>query len=82
MKPCKIKIKYDETVAEITGTREQEPIINENLPFVMMLHFIFSSYPKMIKRFPPGKLAFTLNNHPPLEFETLCDGDEISLFVP
>jgi len=52
-------------------------VVSEGLNFALCLHFIFSSYPKIQKEFPPGQLGFLLNNKLPKEHDILEDGDEI-----
>jgi len=78
-KPIKIKIFYDENLKKITGKDFEEAIVSEGLSFANLLYFIFSSYPEIQKRFPPGKLGLLLNNQPPKDFDILRDGDEIVL---
>ena len=78
-KPIKIKILYNEELKKITGKYFEESIISEGLSFVSLLYFIFSSYPEIKKRFPPGKLGLLLNNQKPNGYEILKEGDEIKL---
>ncbi|MDP2946460.1 MAG: hypothetical protein Q8N61_03370, partial [bacterium] len=56
-----------------------EAMVSEGIRFVNMLDFIFTSYPKIKKTYPPGKLGLLLNNRPPKDSDTLQDGDEIIL---
>ncbi len=76
-KPCKIKILYDETLQKITGKKEEEAIVSEGIPFMIFLGTIFSSYPAIELKYPPGTLGFTVNGRPPSDFEILEDGDEV-----
>ena len=80
-KPCKIKISYDETLQEITGRSEEEAIISEGMSFILFLGTIFSSYPAIELKYPPGTLGFTVNGQPPDDFDALENGDEISFTV-
>ncbi|MGB9743630.1 MAG: MoaD/ThiS family protein [Minisyncoccales bacterium] len=79
LKPIKIKIFYDENLKKITGKNFEEAVVSEGMTFVNQLYFIFSSYPEIEKRYPPGKLGLLLNNRPPKDFDILRDGDEIIL---
>lgn len=77
LKQIKIKIYYDKGLKEVTKKDSEEMVVSEGLDFALCLHFIFSSYPKIQKEFPPGKLGFLLNNKKPKEYDILEDGDEI-----
>lgn len=79
LRPIKIKIFYDENLRKITGEDFEEAIVSEGMTFVKQLYFIFSSYPEIKKRYPPGKLGFLLNNRLPKDLDILQDGDEIIL---
>lgn len=75
-----IKIVYDRALEKITGTREEPAIINEGMTFVMMLHFIFSSYPQIPKEYPAGRIGLLVNGIPVTnEHHVLHNGDTISL---
>jgi len=76
-KPIKIRIFYDENLKKITGKDSEESTVSEGLNFAGLLYFIFSSYPEIQKRFPPGKLGFLLNEKKPNEYDILKDGDEL-----
>ena len=76
-KPIKIKIFYDENLKGITGKSSEVSIVSEGLSFVNFLYFIFSSYPEIQRRFPPGKLGFLLNGKKPNEYDVLNGGDEL-----
>ncbi len=80
-KPIKVKIFYDEELKKITGKDLEEAVVSEAIAFIDQLYFIFSSYPEIPKKYPPGKLGFLLNNKPPKEFDVLQDGDEIILKI-
>ena len=81
LKPCKVKILYDETLQKITGRKEEEAIVSEGIPFMIFLGTIFSSYPAIEVKYPPGVLGFTVNGKPPDDFRILNDGDEIFFTV-
>lgn len=78
-KPIKIKISYDEELKKITEKDSEEVVVSEGLRFVQFLGFIFTSYPKIQKNYPPGKLGLLLNNRRPQDFDVLEDGDEVIL---
>ena len=77
LKPIKIKIFYDEALKKITNKDFEEAMVSENLNFAMFLNFIFTSYPEIQEKFPPGKLGFLLNGKKPNEYDILNDGDEL-----
>ena len=81
LKPCKVKILYDETLQKITGRKEEEAIVSEGIPFMIFLGTIFSSYPAIEIKYPPGVLGFTVNGQPPSDFEILKNGDEVFFTV-
>ncbi len=80
-KPCKVMISYDETLQKITGKKEEEAIVSEGIPFLIFLGTIFSSYPAIELKYPPGALGFTVNGKPPDDFEILKNGDEVFFSV-
>jgi len=80
-KPCKIRISYDKTLQKITGKKEEEAIVSDGIPFMIFLGTIFSSYPAIELKYPPGVLGFTVNGQPPDNFGILNDGDEIFFTV-
>ncbi len=80
-RPCKIKISYDDILQKITGKKEEEAIVSEGIPFMIFLGTIFSSYPEIELKYPPGALGFTVNGQPPDDFETLENGDEVFFTV-
>ncbi len=79
LRSIKIKIFYDENLKKITGEDFEEAVVSEGMTFINQLYFIFSSYPEIKKRYPPGKLGLLLNNRLPKNFDILQDGDEIIL---
>ena len=81
LKSIKVKILYDDVLKNITGKNEEITWVNEGISFIMILLFIFSSYPDIQKKYPPGKIGFLLNNKPPKKFDILNDGDEIKVLV-
>ena len=76
-KSCKVRISYDKTLQKITGKKEEEAIVSEGIPFMIFLGTIFSSYPAIELKYPPGALGFTVNGQPPDDFGILNNGDEI-----
>ena len=80
-KPIKVQIIYDKELQKITRVASEEAIVSEGLNFLMMLKFIFDSYPEIQKQYPPGSIGLRLNDRRPTEFEILNNGDEIGLSV-
>jgi hypothetical protein len=80
-KPIKIQIIYDKELQKVTGVASEEAVVSEGLNFLMMLKFIFDSYPEIPKIYPPGSMGLRLNGKPPTEFEILNDGDKIELSI-
>lgn len=79
--PIKVQIIYDTELQKITKVGREEAIVSEGLNFLMMLKFIFDSYPEIQKLYPPGSIGLKLNGKPPTEFEILNGGDKIELSV-
>lgn len=82
LQPITIKISYDETLEQITKTRFEKAVVSANLPFIHMLSFIFSSYPGIPEKYPPGTIGLLLNGAPPKDFDLMQDGDELTLLIP
>jgi len=81
LKPIKVRIFYDRELKRITGKDSEETMISENLNFINLLNFIFSSYPAIPKRYIPGTLGFLLNGRKPEENDILKDGDKLEIFA-
>ncbi|MCD6471361.1 hypothetical protein J7K86_02435 [bacterium] len=81
LKSIKVNIFYDEELKKITGKKCEEVIVSENLNFIQLLNFIFSSYPEIPKRFIPGTLGFLLNGKEPKENDILKNDDKIEILV-
>jgi len=79
MKPIKIKVFYEGGVEKITAKDSEIPIVSEGLSFIQFLYFIFSSYPEIQQKFPPGKLGLLLNGKSPADHDILNDNDEVRL---
>lgn len=70
---------YDPELQRITDKKSEKIIVSKNMPFILLLSMLFKSYPEIEQRYPPGALGFLLNNQPPSDFDTLEDGDKVSL---
>ncbi|MFY9492973.1 MAG: hypothetical protein WAP55_00590 [Minisyncoccia bacterium] len=81
LKPVSVFIEFDPVMEAITGQTKIKIMMSENAPFVFLLHSIFTSYPEIQKRYPPGRLAMALNGHPPTEYELLREGDKITFSI-
>lgn len=77
-----VTIIYDKDLQEITKVKSEKVFVSNGLIFLLMLKFIFSSYPEIEKRYPPGSLGLLLNDEPPSEFDELSKGDVIKLSIP
>lgn len=77
LKSIDVFVEFDPVLGSIAGQTEMKIVMSEGAPFVFLLHSIFTSYPEIQRRYPPGKLAMTLNNRPPTEHELLHDGDRV-----
>jgi len=72
---------YDQTLQTITGCAFEPVIVSEGITFFEYLYLIFSSYPEIEKRYPPGILGFTINGTRPKDFITLKEEDSIYFTV-
>ena len=81
LKSIKVNIFYDEELKKITGKKREEVIVSENLNFIQLLNFIFSSYPEIPKRFIPGTLGFLLNGKEPKEDDILKNNDKLEILA-
>lgn len=79
LKPITVTLLYDKKIRRITGKRSEPAVVNEGMPFILMLSFIFKSYPEIEKRYPPGTLGLKVNGKPPQDFDILSDGDKVEL---
>lgn len=79
-----IALYYDERLEQITKKKQERVVINKDMPFILFLHTVFSSYPEMPKTYPPGSLGMLVNGKPPTDFSILKEGDIIELltFLP
>jgi len=80
-RPIKVRIFYDSALKLITGKDSEEAIVSENLNFINLLNFIFSSYPAIPKKYIPGTLGLLLNGRKPEENDILKDGDKLEFFA-
>ena len=80
-KPIHIRIRYDKELQKITGTEEEPVYMSQGSIFVYLLQNIFIEHPEIEKRYPPGVLAFAINNIPPKTYTPLLDGDIVSFRV-
>lgn len=76
-KSIKITVCYDPVLEAITGKGKEEMMANKGASFQFLLYCIFTSYPKITERYPPGKLGMLLNGRPPELFDILKDSDEL-----
>ena len=81
VKPINIFVKFPSAPEVITGQGEMKMVMNEGAPFFFLLNSIFISYPEIQRRYPPGKLAFRLNNRRPTEHELLHEGDQLIFYI-
>lgn len=77
LKSIKVKVFYDKNVRRVTKKDSEEVMISEGLDFPNFLNSIFSSYPDLQKRFPPGTLGFLLNGKAPKEYDILKYDDKM-----
>ena len=76
-KPAMITITFDSNLQKITGKETEESMVNDGIPFMQFLFFLFSSYPEIQTTYPPGTLGFLVNDQPPKEGTELHDGDRL-----
>lgn len=76
-----ISITYSLALQEITGKAMESAIVSEGLPFDHFLLFVFSSYPGIERRYPPGTVCILVNDVPPDADYIMQDGDTLSLAV-
>ncbi|MEK7628954.1 MAG: hypothetical protein AAB394_00325 [Patescibacteria group bacterium] len=81
LKSISVFVKFDLVLEPITGQTEMKIIVSEGAPFIFLLHSIFTSYPEIQRRYPPGKLTMALNGCRPTEHEFLQDGDIVSFSI-
>lgn len=80
-KPVAIALFYDKDLQKITKTASEETIVNEGMPFILLLSFVFKSYPEIEKQYPPGTLGLLLNGKPPQDFDIIQNGDRVELYA-
>lgn len=80
-RPIKVTNHYDQKLQLLTGKMFEEVVVSEGIIFLYYLNFIFSSYPKMQSKYPPGSLGILVNGKPPNEFDVLKEGDIVKFAV-
>jgi len=81
LKRIKVDILYDEELLKITGKASEPAIISDNLQFVQFLNFIFTSYPEIQVKFPPGSIGFLVDGKAPQALDTFKDGDKLEIMT-
>lgn len=81
LKSINVFVKFDLVMEAIIGQTEMKIVMSENTPFVFLLHSIFTSYPEIQRRYPPGRLAMALNGRRPTEYDLLQDGDKVTFSI-
>lgn len=79
--PISVTVCYDDKLGEITEKRQETVVVSKDMPFILLLQTIFSSYPKIQSMYPPGTLGLLVSNKPPTDFSILKEGDVVELFV-
>lgn len=80
-KLIKINVFYKGDLRVITAKSKEEMVVNEGIPFIMVLFFIFKTYPEIERIYPPGTIKLLLNDKPPQDFDIVEDGDEVELIA-
>lgn len=78
-KALNITVVYKNNIPEITKTSKEDILISEGSNFVYLLFNIFSAYPKIQAKYPPGKLGFLINGNAPKENYLLKEGDVLEI---
>lgn len=81
MEPVNITVYYDKELQKITGSEKEPVVISSSAIFVYLLHILFTSYPDIERKYPPGTIGLLLNGRRPSEFDTFENGDEVRLVV-
>ena len=79
LKPINVRVEYKGALVEITHTTSDPIVVSTNAPFVFILKAIFDEHPKIEELYPPGSLSIAVNDLPPTDFDTLHEGDVITL---
>ena len=66
-KALNITVYYKNDISKITKTEKENIIISEGSNFIYLLFNIFSAYPKIQAKYPPGTLGFLINGRVPNE---------------
>lgn len=72
-----VNVRYDSELQKITGNGTQQMMISEGASFLYLLMNVFSAYPEIEEKYPPGTLGMTINGIPPRDHAVLLDGDTI-----
>ncbi len=81
MKAISINVRFDKVLQRITGKDEHPVMMSEGSSFLYLLMNIFMEYPKIEKKYQPGKIGFTINGIPPRDHSMLFDGDTVDFSV-
>jgi hypothetical protein len=79
--PITITVKFDDALQELTAIAEHPVVMSEGSNFSFLLMSIFSEYPDIEEKYPPGALGFTINGVSPKPYSPLFDGDIVSFSI-
>lgn len=79
---ARVGITFDGEVALLAGKESSTSWTRDGLPFVFLLNSILTEHPELEERYPPGRLAFTVNGESPEPLTPIRDGDEVRVFLP
>lgn len=81
LNPITVHVRFPPMLEAITGRQDMPITMSDGAPFLFLLDSVFTSYPEIPRRYPPGTLGMTLNDRPPAEYDVLRHGDRVSFFI-
>ncbi|MCE9541227.1 hypothetical protein K8R03_01555 [Candidatus Kaiserbacteria bacterium] len=80
--PITVTIQFDTALQKVTRTAGHPVVMSQAASFAFLLMSVMEEYPDIMRMYPPGTLAVTLNGKRPETYSPLFDGDVVRFLVP
>jgi hypothetical protein len=80
-KAISVTMSYQGELQLLLNKESESILAAEGMPFLFLLKMWFDSYPQVAAQYPPGTLGLSLNGNPPTDFDSLGEGDVVTIAV-